>query len=118
MKTKTSELEGAALNWAVAKCEGCSYTYEITTGGDYNGNTTYGNTRSYAYSWAQGGPIIEREDCWPTRYYGAAAHRGKVYQASLGAGTYSQGPTPLIAAMRCYVASKLGAEVEIPEELT
>lgn len=28
-----------------------------------------------------------------------------------------QGPTPLIAAMRCYVASKLGDEVEIPEEL-
>lgn len=26
-------------------------------------------------------------------------------------------PTPLIAAMRCYVASKLGDEVEIPEEL-
>jgi hypothetical protein len=27
------------------------------------------------------------------------------------------GPTPLIAAMRCYVASKLGDEVEIPAEL-
>ena len=25
--------------------------------------------------------------------------------------------TPLIAAMRCYVASKLGAEVEVPDEL-
>lgn len=28
-----------------------------------------------------------------------------------------KGPTPLIAAMRCYVASRLGDEVEIPEEL-
>ena len=27
------------------------------------------------------------------------------------------GPTPLIAAMRCYVASKLGDEVEVPVEL-
>lgn len=27
------------------------------------------------------------------------------------------GPTPLIAAMRCYVASKLGDNVEIPEKL-
>lgn len=26
-------------------------------------------------------------------------------------------PTPLIAAMHCYVANKLGDEVEIPEEL-
>ena len=29
-----------------------------------------------------------------------------------------RGPTPLIAAMRCYVASKLGDEIEIPTELT
>ena len=28
------------------------------------------------------------------------------------------GKTKLIAAMRCYVASKLGDEVEVPEELT
>lgn len=28
-----------------------------------------------------------------------------------------RGPTPLIAAMRCYVASKLGEEVEIPDTL-
>jgi hypothetical protein len=27
------------------------------------------------------------------------------------------GDTPLIAAMRCYVASKLGDEVEVPAEL-
>jgi hypothetical protein len=27
------------------------------------------------------------------------------------------GPTPLVAAMRCYVASKLGDEVEVPDEL-
>jgi hypothetical protein len=27
------------------------------------------------------------------------------------------GPTPLIAALRCYVANTLGEEVEIPEEL-
>ena len=27
------------------------------------------------------------------------------------------GPTPLIAAMRCYVASKLGADVDLPEGL-
>lgn len=25
--------------------------------------------------------------------------------------------TPLIAAMRCYVASKLGDDVDVPEEL-
>lgn len=30
---------------------------------------------------------------------------------------YLSGPTPLIAAMRAFVTSKLGAEVEIPKEL-
>jgi hypothetical protein len=28
-----------------------------------------------------------------------------------------QGPTALVAAMRCYVAACLGDEIEIPEEL-
>jgi hypothetical protein len=65
--------------------------------------------------WAQGGPIIEREgirivevagDVW-----GAVYSRGDV-------GREHFAETPLIAAMRCYVASKLGDEVEIPKELT
>jgi len=30
----------------------------------------------------------------------------------------SWGPTALIAAMRCYVSSKLGEEVDVPDELT
>jgi hypothetical protein len=30
---------------------------------------------------------------------------------------FSTGDTPLVAVMRCYVASKLGSEVDIPEEL-
>jgi hypothetical protein len=42
------------------------------------------------------------------------------WRASLSIDPYNKtdGPTPLIAAMRCYVASKLGAEIEIPKELT
>ena len=36
---------------------------------------------------------------------------------SIGEDDCSHGTTPLIAAMRCYVKSKLGNEVEIPEEL-
>jgi hypothetical protein len=43
------------------------------------------------------------------------------WQAECNSNDYhnrQHGPTPLIAAMRCYVASKLGDAVEIPEELT
>ena len=97
---KTNELTGAALDWAVAKCEGVINGDALDTGfileGGYVPST----------DWAQGGPIIERE--------GIAVFGD--WQATLGEETYN-GPTPLIAAMRCYVASKLGDEVEIPEEL-
>lgn len=41
---------------------------------------------------------------------------GEIYY--IGTELVTTGPTPLIAALRCYVASKLGDEVEIPEELT
>ena len=118
---KTSELTGAALDWAVAKCEG----YEIVR---MRGNeitfldrTDDGalNERQIGYStdWAQGGPIIEREGISVDRIGGA-------WTADIAdsVGGYIEhtesGTTPLIAAMRCYVVSKLGDEVEIPEELT
>ena len=98
---KTSELTGLALDWAVAKCEGV----EIIVRQE--------NWDWYSSSWEQGGPIIEREriniDPSPDspEWYGYYDNHGK----------WHGGPTPLIAAMRCYVASKLGDDIEIPEEL-
>jgi hypothetical protein len=101
MKIKTSELIGSTLDWAVAKCEDV-YCFD----GSYTPST----------DWAQGGPIIERE--------GISVDRaGLAWTADLSdsVGGYIEhtesGPTPLIAAMRCYVASKLGDEIEIPENL-
>ena len=44
---KTFDLTGAALDWAVAKALGVQYRYSVTTGGDYNGNTTW-HTRRYS----------------------------------------------------------------------
>lgn len=41
--------------------------------------------------------------------------RGAVYEVT--AEDVVTGPTPLIAAMRCYVASHLGDEVDVPEGL-
>jgi len=70
--------------------------------------------------WSQGGPIIEREhistwfeeECpWYSVPAGPAWGAGRENWYRYG------GPTPLIAAMRCYVASKLGPEIEIPQEL-
>lgn len=113
---KTSELTGAALDWAVAKCEG------VTEGKD---KAWYYDRRAafnYSTDWSQGGPIIEREgiavDCERSsgRVSGWVACNEVAGDDNWDANVH-YGPTPLIAAMRCYVASKLGDEVEIPEEL-
>jgi hypothetical protein len=107
---KTSELTGAALDWVVAKCEDV-YCFD----GSYTPST----------DWAQGGQIIEREDIaispLPDGLWRAYAADGTLW-APHGVEVFNwtrkqQGYHPLIAAMRCYVASKLGDEVEIPEEL-
>jgi hypothetical protein len=110
---KTSELTGAALDWAVAKCEGLmqgQIAIDGVTRGFYKPST----------DWAQGGPIIEREGI--SIRYSQRDARG-AWCAVLGPNRFlspdyeGHGPTPLMAAMRCYVASKLGDEVEVPDEL-
>jgi hypothetical protein len=130
MKIKTSELIGGPLDWAVAKAEGYidqDYRYP-------NGATckvafldgphgvilmTTGDWFRPSTLWSQGGPIIEKEmkdhgfDLWRTNGmndFAASYTRGVPSE-------YVFGPTPLIAAMRCYVAWKLSHEVDIPKEL-
>lgn len=104
MKVQTYTLIGDALNWAVAKCEGAAYYGPAWT--------------KYSTDWAQGGPIIEREKigvvCIPN---GALAWAASVDKPDCLIRFNKTGATPLIAAMRCYVASKLGDEIEIPKEL-
>ena len=167
MKLKTSELTGAALDWAAAVAEGRHVvvltvaeqearwfedvepeklekaradfdTYirgtlnpEIRLLGDegYKRYPTHqeapmpygaGIPRfQYSTSWLQVGPIIERERI-TLRVNTTPGSRWVAFLDSAAIGHYphrQHGPTPLIAAMRCYVASKLGDEVEIPEEL-
>jgi hypothetical protein len=110
---KTHELTGSALDWAVAKCEGEDYS-PVTT---YSGIGAEFPPTNYSTDWSQGGPIIEREGIDI-----AVSESGEEWNAQyrfkkIRDDEYWSGPTPLIAAMRCYVASKLGDEVEIPEGL-
>lgn len=108
---KTSELTGAALDWAVAEIEWVAHDSEtnvlMVTVGDDNGWKFKPST-----DWSQGGPIIEQE----MLTVGPAKHQGYMAWAWPKNQGY-WGDTPLIAAMRCYVASKLGDEVDVPEEL-
>ena len=115
MKIKTSELQGAALDWAVADAE---YTTNPPTKGwvmEYH--KTGQQTWDYSTAWDWGGPIIEREGIelnqprtWLRDKWGATRVEGPAVSEEYG-------PTPLIAAMRCFVASRLGDAVEVPEAL-
>lgn len=143
MKIKTADLIGDPLDWAVAKIEGKYLVYfdeYFTRNGIASGkspnrvqsmldfqplkgkwcwlNSLGGGVAipEYSTDWSQGGPIIEREKitvCW----------EGTTWVGSLYLdhdrrwGGNKVGPTPLIAAMRCYCYAKLGEFVDIPEEL-
>jgi len=123
MKIKTSELTGPLLHWWVAKCLGAKglrmHTYEGYNPGppalvvDWEFDWIELDALDYSYDWARGGPIIEWEGIRLHRgvggYWWAATDEEPQRPVSA--------PSPLVAAMRCYVASKLGDEVEIPDEL-
>ena len=105
MPMKTSELTGAALDWAVAKCEDLEHYFEdglvCLKGQPFDTHWLYWTPST---DWAQGGPIIEREKIQIKE--NGHGH----WFAKIGKGKWLRGPTPLIAAMRCYVASKQGEQ--------
>lgn len=109
---KVSELKGAALDWAVAKCEGM-LAEPWLWGDEQEVLMRY----KFSTDWSQAGPIIEREiceiiKCWePVHWEARAGFEGELGHA------VATGPTPLIAAMRCYVTRQLGDTVQIPKEL-
>jgi hypothetical protein len=115
---KTSELTGAALDWAVARCAGFDpETLNTKTGVVYS--LRYG-VYAPSTNWAQGGPIIERERLQVTTERNGTWICSIPFAVEIGGYRkyiFTHGPTALIAAMRCYVASKLGDEVDVPSEL-
>ncbi len=142
MKIETDSLIGAALDWAVAQCEGIEVVAWYTKDGkeyfvvrkeafvDKEPTTFYGDPEDTFYPSKKGDhgePIIERELMnievhWNTRGCGIrtgvrqwSATHPKNYAGLIR--YHGHGPTMLIATMRCFVASKLGNEVDVPDEL-
>jgi len=128
MKIKTQELNDAALDWAVAKA--ADYLsrlgdhWMVTLPGVHARMNFVPGPRcvfSPSTRWAQGGPLIEREKFDVVYQAGGRGDEWTCFANdadddlnSIEAG----GPTPLVAAMRCFITSQLGDEVDIPEELT
>lgn len=128
MQHKVSELSGALLDAAVAKAEGHGFrlapdgasdslTCWLTSEASYV-RELYPPSGAFDPSteWAHGGPIIERErisvftNGSPPEWSALMPAR---FEGDMDSAT-GEGPTPLIAAMRAYVASKFGDTVELP----
>ena len=127
MKIKTQDLTGIQLDWAVAKClnwkdyneDGVPYieldsSHMSRRFGPYKPST----------NWEQAGSIIEQVKITISPNDDKNSMKQKLWVAYRIVTLfedgfdheYQYGPTPLIAAMRCFVASRIGDEVDIPEE--
>ena len=132
---KTSELTGEALNWAVAQAAiqigGFPVYMRFYTDGrpdtPHWGESGSSEVFRPSTNWAHGGPIIEQEGiellcnltaAEATRFESADADWQAFHRSNRSTDKRQFATTPLVAAMRCFVASRLGDEVDIPEELT
>lgn len=113
MKVLTEELDRHDLTYMVAKCEGMQVTLAQREGsGRYvvKARPTDSHDLDATCQWEFSGPIIEREGiCLKTD--------GKGWIANIeGSPKEYFNYFPLVAAMQCYVASKMGDEVDVPDE--
>lgn len=135
MKHKVSELDGALLDAAVAKACGLpwrivwdrciveatvpKYSEPPATFGQPGGQMIVEKSFTPSSAWSQGGPIIDREQITlvsPDRLGPPHTDWRAETMAVLTPPPYASGqsgPAPLIAAMRAYVVSRFGAEVEL-----
>ena len=131
IEVKTADLVGAALDWAVAKST--DFSVQVKPWGEFSNASTGHKIKARGFrvwyefdgdleewtpsaDWAQGGPLIESNQIelgwngidgksmwWMARHQELAAQQ--------------IGDTPLIAAMRAIVSSKIGDTVSVPAEL-
>ena len=133
MKTsKVSEATGDILDYLVAVAQGATVVEKHH--GDFQGFyvviasdlfSKVGRSYSPSSRWNQGGPIIEQENIklfpnvggtWSAQIRHEEDHQ-LVSHKVLAGWSRGSGSTPLIAACRCFCASKLGEYAEVPEEL-
>ena len=131
MKILTKDLIGPALNWAVGVANGTPGLHLTHKPGKVCVYGTIKMPSGEMLDWPvqpstdreQGGYITEREkiscihatdgrDALDKMWfaYSNQSHEGALMKCFYG-------PTPLIAAMRCYVYNNIGEYVDVPDEL-
>lgn len=108
---KVSELEGSDLDYWVAKAEGLALPSNAKPD-DLLFSSLHGGIYHPSTNWLQGGPLIEREriKLLPAFDWSGNENGWNAFVRWQEDGR--NGPTPLIAAMRAFVASKFGEEVD------
>ncbi|MDN7901457.1 DUF2591 family protein [Burkholderia cepacia] len=137
---KVQDLAGVRLDWAVAKALGCElvsahHNFRQIAKGAWSEekiteqlgkmtneqviiNPMSGNAEplpAFSTGWLSAGPIIERERI--STNYDASGRWSQGWRAFSNRAPIMLGETLLVAAMRSYVASKLGEEVAVPANL-
>ena len=114
MKIKTKDLTGAALDWAVAKCEGAhpqiSYPDKRLFG-------AIGDTFDYSTDWAQGGPLLNQHKISRTIDHSGLWIAYAGYNLNDEQRHMQCDRSELVAGLRCLVALNLGEVVDVPEEM-
>ncbi len=124
----TLELQGPALNYAVALAVGHEVAVAEGTGLVVIRRQNVIDYFDPAGNWGWGGPMLDEADIDTRRAFfksepddpNACYARLSVSTACPTGGSWyapAHGPTRLIAGLRCLVRSKLGDEVDIPKEL-
>jgi hypothetical protein len=112
MKVKTSELTGAALNWVVASIEWPNDSAVKAAWDKQQINDLY----PFDKDWSLTGPLLERIDYLSKEDTDWVA--GKCMLPSICCYRYwSRTSSVFTSIIRCYIASKLGDKVEVPDHL-
>src|SRR5574343_1460531 len=118
MKIQTNKLTGDALDWAVAECEDGVRTKRWSH--EFSDAVIRQVPPEYSNTWAFAGKIIEREKIrlspTATGWIAESYSGDRQYLDDYRQPHREYGNSPLVAAMRCYVASKLGIDVDVPDK--
>lgn len=134
IEVKTSELEGAALDWAVAKALNLTLRHQQRNGCHAAGYHAVGKAYGYIWydtqpngyvgslygwnpsrCWKDGGPLIAEQGKRIGLELRISENSASFIQAGMRIGYIAS--DVLIAACRAIVGAKLGDTVQVPDEL-
>lgn len=120
MKINANDLDGLALDWAVTMAERPDeLRYGLDDWREQRRSRVVSGEYDFRWhqSWNQAGAVIDREQINLTTIHDSPGLWGAFYDDGQDHTFPHHGETPLLAAMRCFVAQKLGQTIDVPDEL-